>query len=297
MSKKLNIDNVDLHLVYLDADKVMMGSPQKEWMHNDNEPYYRGHYLDGFWISNLEVSNELFYLFINDGGYLDDKYWKFSYDVQSIRSRGSPKYWKGLNAKFDFDNKHPVVGVSFFEAVAFCKWLEKKTSFPFSLPTEQQWEYAAEGFTDVGDSILFPWGDEGQIGLGDIEDWKMSNTGFDAGTDKYEGVSPCGAMTSDVSWCGCFDMAGNVREWCLLSYLDGAKYNFERRSLSFPIRGTLKGGSYANGNDRFNLVSVFRNSGRTIKKANYSSLTIGFRIVINADDVRVTESPSVLYPN
>jgi len=68
----------------------------------------------------------------------------------------TPKYWE--NATYPAGKgKHPVVFVSYEDALAYCKWLESKyPSYTFRLPTKTEWEYAASG----GKGYQFPWGNE-----------------------------------------------------------------------------------------------------------------------------------------
>ena len=279
---QINIEDLGITLIQLKPAYVRIGSPQSEWMHSDTEPKYQSHAVTSYLISETEISNDLFGLFIQDGGYECDSYWGSGESIDSIRSRGHPKYWSKMITGNNNSGSLPVVGVSLYEAEAFCEWLEDTTNLPFSLPSEEQWEYAAEGSTGSGVSVLFPWGDAGVLGIGDTEDWKLCNTDLNVGLDVYKGVSPCGAMKSDISWCGCMDLAGNVSEWCYASFIDGVLYTMDIGKPSLEYRGTLKGGSYLHGSKAI-TTQYFRNSARLSKKAVYSSRNIGFRVVINTD--------------
>lgn len=90
---------------------------------------------------------------------------------------------------------HPVVGITFFDACAYCIWLSEETGRNYRLPTEAEWEKAARGDRD---DRRYPWGNELTA-----EHCNFVNTQTNA-VDAYpEGGSPF----------GCFDMLGNIYEW------------------------------------------------------------------------------------
>ncbi len=93
--------------------------------------------------------------------------------------------------------QQPVVGVSWFEAVAYCEWLARATARRYRLPTEAEWERAARGGAE---GLLFPWGD----------DPPQSRPGYHSrwltGPEKV-GESP-------VNGFGLHEMCENVHEWC-----------------------------------------------------------------------------------
>jgi formylglycine-generating enzyme required for sulfatase activity len=89
---------------------------------------------------------------------------------------------------------HPVVGVSWDDALAYCRWLSQVTGRAYRLPSEAEWEKAARGL----DGRLYPWGDTWEAG--------HCNNGSDETT-------PVTAFPAGASPYGCLDMAGNVQEW------------------------------------------------------------------------------------
>jgi formylglycine-generating enzyme required for sulfatase activity len=91
---------------------------------------------------------------------------------------------------------HPVVGISWYDALAYCRWLSEKTGQTriYRLLTEAEWEKAARG----SEGLLYPWGN----------DWQAKNCNT-AG----EGTTPVVAHPAGASPFGCEDMIGNVQEW------------------------------------------------------------------------------------
>lgn len=106
----------------------------------------------------------------------------------------APEYWR--NARWNRPNQ-PVVGVTWYEARAYCRWLTAQTGLPFRLPTEVEWEAAAAGPT----GRAFPWGaDEDALRANTHETrlWVTTPVGVLAEGDTPEGVA---------------DLGGNISEW------------------------------------------------------------------------------------
>ena len=117
---------------------------------------------EGFWIGRHPVTVAQFDLFVKDGGYGQADFWTEAIAAQCWKDeRFKPRYeddWVAgpRDCGFPFDQpNHPVVGVSWYEAVAFARWLSKqwKLRLPkgcgIRLPQEAQWEKAARGGTEV----------------------------------------------------------------------------------------------------------------------------------------------------
>jgi formylglycine-generating enzyme required for sulfatase activity len=117
--------------------------------------------------------------------------------VQATNCR-TPLFWP--DGKYPADKAdHPVVGVSYYDALAFCAWAGQVTSLPVRLPTEPEWEKAARG----SEIRLYSWGDEWKKGLCNSREEKLEGT-TPVGQFSPQGDSPYGVA----------DMGGNVQEWC-----------------------------------------------------------------------------------
>ena len=165
--------------------------------------------LSAFYVAMHETTNEEFQAFVDAGGYETDEYWPPDADCAAFLDRTGkpgPRDWE--NGRFPpGEGKHPVVGVSWYEAAAYAAWAGKR------LPTEAQWECAALAFPSNDGKRLaqsaYPWGNdpprEGEANLGDV-------------TKATGAARPVGSFAKDKSRLGCFDMLGNVREWTCSSY-------------------------------------------------------------------------------
>ena len=122
---------------------------------------------------------------------------QFHQFVQATGCR-TPLFWTD-GAYPEEKADHPVVGVSYLDALAFCAWARQVTGLPIRLPTEPEWEKASRG----PETRLFAWGDEWQKGMCNTKDENLNDT---APVEQYspQGDSPYGIA----------DMNGNVQEWC-----------------------------------------------------------------------------------
>ncbi len=134
-------------------------------------------YLPDFSISRTPITNESYAHFLGEARH------------------SPPPGWLG-NKPPAGKERHPVVNVSWFDAVAYCTWLSGKTDWGYRLPTEAEWEKAARG----DDGRLYPWGN--------TWDENRCNCGRQS-----KGTKPVDNYPDAASPYGCLDMVGNVREW------------------------------------------------------------------------------------
>ncbi|MFQ5437094.1 MAG: formylglycine-generating enzyme family protein, partial [Anaerolineae bacterium] len=151
-----------------------------------------------FAIARYPVTNAQFRYFWEDGGYTEkwrhcwtDEGWEY----KESRDWTEPRVWD--NPQFNLPNQ-PVVGISWYEAVAYANWLAEKTGQPYRLPTEAEWERAARHT----DGRKYPWGETWYDGIVNSEEAGI-------GRPTAVGIFPDGAAE-----CGALDMSGNVDEWC-----------------------------------------------------------------------------------
>ena len=137
--------------------------------------------------------------FIDAGGYLHRRCWtEAGWEWRGAGSFVNPRFWD--DEKWTGDDRLPVVGVSWYEAYAYCQWLSEATGRDYRLPTEAEWEKAARGT----DGRLFPWGDA------------FDPSRCNARASDLQRTVPVGQYSpgGDSSY-GCADMAGNVSEWTM----------------------------------------------------------------------------------
>jgi hypothetical protein len=135
------------------------------------------------------------------------------------------QWWKGLAKRPNEPGKqrwpianHPRENVSWYDAVAFCRWLSAKLKEKIRLPTEQEWEKAARGT----DARAYPWGDSYSSG-----DANVDETQNKISSAYLERTTAVGIFPSNLSPYGAFDMSGNVWEWCMNDFQDPANATVE----------------------------------------------------------------------
>ncbi len=161
--------------------------------------------ISPFKIGKYPVTNGWFAEFIDAGGYENYEYWS-EQGWEWLKEEGYqvPRHW--YDRERNCPNS-PVVGVSWYEADAFARWitLTGDGEFTCSLPDENQWEAAAAGF----EKREYPWGE-----------WKEGYCNSEeSGIGK---ICPAGIFKKGDTPCGVSDMAGNVWEWTCSKYGQGS---------------------------------------------------------------------------
>ncbi len=208
-------------------------------------------FLRKFFIGKFSVTNQEFRVFWRSRGYENAKWWtaaglawlKRSADDEEKMNlekwqrrdgRSEPAFWN--DAKSGILNR-PVVGITWFEVMAYCAWLTEKlqsvgelpNGYVVRLPTEAEWEKAARGT----DGRYWPWGNEWNKSYANTHVANLATT------------SSVGIFLSGVSPCGALDMAGNARDWCH-SLLAKYPYNSQdgRESVDADGERAVRGGSW-----------------------------------------------------
>jgi len=132
--------------------------------------------------------------------------------------RAAPPFW---SEPMFAGPSQPVVGVSWYDATAYCAWLSEQTGQGFRLPSEAEWERAARGGRE---GALYPWGD--------VAPSERPYAGFDV---KTGGPSPVGV--NDPNDFGLFDMSEGVHQWCSDHY----DYNYYRYAPERNPQGAESG--------------------------------------------------------
>ena len=175
--------------------------------------------LDGFWIDRTEVTNEQYQRCV-EAGVCEE-----------------PPGWTDRELPESTWPARPVVNVSWFDAETYCKWAGVQ------MPTEAQWEYAARG----PESFVFPWGDEfDRTRLNYCNAACESQYASREFSDGYGGTAPVGSFPTGNSWCGAWDMAGNVWEWVADWYAGDYYAHAPSQNPTGPSSGeyrVLRGGS------------------------------------------------------
>ena len=108
--------------------------------------------VGAFSISKYPITNAQYKVFIDaSDGYTNELWWNFSKNAIRWRIDNS----NARESAFQGEDQ-PRTNVTWYEAIAFCRWLARKTGRPIQLPTEQQWQRAAQG----DDDRIYPWGND-----------------------------------------------------------------------------------------------------------------------------------------
>jgi formylglycine-generating enzyme required for sulfatase activity len=250
--------------VEIPAGEFWMGSEK----YDDEKPVHQVH-LERYWISRVPITNAQYRFFVQDVGHRAPGHWD---DGQIPRGKES----------------HPVVNVTWHDALAYCEWLQKKlqavgyklkvwqsegqlatrnvqpATHRVQLPSEAEWEKAARG---ADDQRAYPWGERWQEGYCNTDELGVGVT------------TPVGIFPEGVSPYGVLEMAGNVWEWTRNCWgyaypyvADDGRENLEAGDDAGRV---MRGGSFRSLQNRARCASRFRGNPN-----NYWSY-YGFRVVVS----------------
>lgn len=222
-------------MITIPAGAFLMGSEEGQ----ENETPRHRVWLDRFAIGKFPVTNREYGIFIAEA------------DVEP------PPFWS--DAMFA-DPEQPVVGVSWDDAMAYCKWQER-IGQPFRLPSEAEWERAARGWRE---GALYPWGDE--------PPWERPYAGCDAMTGGPQQVG-----VNEPNDFGLYDMSEGVHEWCS-DYYD---YYYYRCSPERNPRGPSSGHRRASrGGSWRHRIKFSRCAARSSLPPSFKYADYGFRVAL-----------------
>jgi formylglycine-generating enzyme required for sulfatase activity len=295
--------------------------------HPNERPAHRVR-VDGFWMDETPVTNAQFRTFVKATGYVTTAEQKPDWEeLKKQLPPGTPKpdenllvpgslvftppdhpvplnnlanwwswtpgaNWKhpqGPNSSIDGKDDHPVVQVSWDDAVAYAKWAGKR------LPTEAEWEFAARGGLD---RKRFNWGDEFKPGgKHQANTYQGQFPVKDNAEDGFAGTSP--VKTFAPNSYGLYDMAGNVWNWCSDWYradwhaLCASKHEISSNPIGpeksfdpadpFAPKRVIKGGSFL---CHESYCESYRPSARRGTPPDTGSGHVGFRCVISGNQAK-----------
>jgi formylglycine-generating enzyme required for sulfatase activity len=165
--------------------------------------------LPDYQISRVPITNVQYALFVK------------------ATERKTPEHWQDGRVPKGLES-HPVVNVTWYDALAYCEWLSKMTGKYIILPSEAEWEKAARGDKD---KRAYPWGDEFDSSKCNTRELGLNTT------------TPVGIFLEGASPHGALDMSGNVWEWTRTNY------ESKKDDLESDQPRVLRGGSFLSQSD------------------------------------------------
>lgn len=246
--------------------------------------------LDAFSIDVTAVTNDDFAQFVDDTdhrteaesfGYSAVFHLAVTADRDDIMGQPAEAPWwfgvtgadwrhpGGRGSSLEGLGDHPVVHVSWNDAIAYCVWARRR------LPTEAEWEYASRGGLD---RAKFPWGDDPvDAGGWRTNIWQGEFPASNTLDDGYLTTAPVRAF--EANGYGLFQTVGNVWEWCADWFAPNYYAESPLDNPTGPDQGSvrvLRGGSYL---CHLSYCNRYRNSARSHNTPDSSMGNAGFRTV------------------
>lgn len=273
-----------MEFIQIPKGRFIMGSREdNELAFGDEFPQHTLDISYDYWIGRFPVTHREFKAFVRSTSHItkaEKDGWCFVWNGQNEKwEKVEGATWiyptgdKGSSVNLE---DHPVVQVCWYDAVAFCAWLNETqgdglpSGYHFSLPSEAEWEKAARG----PDGREFPWGDDFDPALCNFYDSGKADT-IVVGSHSPQSDSVYGAA----------DMCGNIWDWTITLWGDDR----DKASYVYPYEGqdgrenlsagdvyyrVIRGGSFKN------EIRAVRCACRDIDPPNYSLNNLGFRVFV-----------------
>jgi formylglycine-generating enzyme required for sulfatase activity len=252
------------NLARIPAGEFLMGAADAE---DDERPVHRV-YVSEFFIGRFPVTDDEYARFVRATGHPSPAI----RELPLITAGGRSDVFRELALPYSWDDQqpppghgsHPVVLITYEDALAYCYWLGEELRRPIRLPTEAEWERAARGGID---GHRFPWGND--------VDPSRCNYLTDAAFKRQRGTRTTGTYPPNAF--GLYDVCGNVWEWVSDWYCADYYATGETRDPRGPESGTMRivrGGSWVNDD-----VAMLRCAYRHKVPPDTYAYSVGFRIV------------------
>lgn len=279
---KVVTNSIGMELVYVPSGEFLMGSGRTDaGAEQDERPPHPVRIDSAFFMGRTEVTQGQFSAFVEDAVWetrAEREGWAYGWRNGSFRIVHGTSF---RNPGFDQTDEHPVVCVSWNDAVEFCRWLSHREGKRYRLPTEAEWEYACR----AGSRGVYHWGDLPEDGAG----W--CNVTDLTAAERLEGIAPPSLLfrwhdghtfTSPVARFranafGLHDMHGNVLEFCSDWYAADYYAVSPPVDPQGPATGEfriLRGGDWSSGHPACRASKRYRD------KPAIRSSNLGFRVVL-----------------
>lgn len=282
-------------MAFIPGGDFLMGTDDREGFPADGEGPIHPVAVSDFHMDECAVTNDEFGRFAGATGYVTEAErfgWSYVFHLfvspataEKVSQTPQQTPWwfvvpgadwrhpEGPDTGLEGRGDHPVVHVSWNDAMAYCHWSGKR------LPTEAEWEYAARGGLV---QKRYPWGDllkpdgEHRCNI-----WQGKFPVKNHGSDGFLGTAP--VRTYRPNGYGLYNMAGNVWEWCADWFSPAYYAASESANPAGPRQGTdrvMRGGSYL---CHSSYCNRYRVAARSRNTPDSSTGNAGFRCVVSAD--------------
>ncbi len=270
--------DVKLDTVLIPSGSFLMGDNSGL---DDEKPVHKVTITKPFYLGRHEVTVGQFRRFLEATGYVTDAErgtgfrGAFGWDLDKMEFQMNEDYsWRSTG--FAQSDDHPVVNVSWNDAMEFCRWMSRQFGGDYRLPTEAEWEYACRAGTTTG---YYHGNDpEGAAEVGNVADAAFGAQhpgmkGIIQASDGHAYTAPAGRFLPNRF--GLHDMHGNVWEWCADWYDPEYYATSPAADPAGPVTGeerVYRGGGW------FNCSRGCRSASRSAALPDNRNLTVGFRV-------------------